>query len=1098
MIKLNSQKNEKGIIIDLIDQSINNPELELECIISDNHQYSFNQVSYQQFVNVIKRVKNKNQFESSRTLNKLNISFPLDSKFKDIRVIIVGYQAISTYCNNEKVTPILNNVIFESKKLRSSKNNQLTISDYGLKFNLKKESQLNKDDSIIRELLREWDKIPKTFRYKKTFTFKDTTSNYKIDLSIVKSSSQSDQYITIGEIEDKKLFKKVIKPKSVISPFSEWWAMISKNKDEKVLVQNLDLMYKNVQESRVFTNKPIYEVEVEYIKNKLPNFKIPKFNKIQEKKDYLDIEFHNYFKYIGIILQSIQNSFFILSYKEKQNFSNQYQLMLKKIVKNNQENFKVNENDNVSKLIKFYPNRLFFGPLAVDLTPDKLGHFDADKLTDDQITTNNNIKINYLVTDKADGERNLLVINHEGECFSINRENYVKKIGLTMPEYADSVFDTEIIHRDVKGNYCNNIHLFDAYVIQGDYIMNKAFNWNKESGRHIHLKRMEKYFNTGKNIIQENNKMPLLVYIKNYLPSDSPNTIKNNQDSPQIFKSCKELLSKMNKKYCGLLDEGHLFSYPTDGLVFIPNNLGIYQSYQDDKIINPFVSKRWNMNYKWKCGPQLTIDLKVMFSRKLTDRSMNYIYLNNKKYVQSELYCKVYHRSDNNQINYHLLNHGMKLEFIPEDFKFSPSLPFLGFVEDGELYNNAHNCYLEVDLENNVKCHNGDIITNDTTVEFQYDVLAEDEELRWIPIRNRPDKNPNGFNTASDIWRLIHQPISTSDICGHQMETTVENSIYYQNNFNVEYKTQPLKQFNNFVKDYLIERGLNNLNKPFVLDMACGKMGDFFKYVKNDVYCLVGLDINGDNLHNKIDGAATRIMNNIHSSSKINKMSQKTLLIQADVSKSISNGEAAINVENQFYLDILYGRVKPKNNKLVKMMNLGLEGFHLVSCMYAIHYMFRSTDTLEQFLLNVSQNLRDQGYFIGTCLDGTSIVSAFKGKNMIYGEVDEKTIFTLNKKEDVDYTNLTVGNKIDVFFETFNESVEEYLVNMEYLEEKAKDYDLKLIESNLFLDEPGNLLNQYSVKDKKNKDYIENNEDLEKWASWNRYFIFQKVTNLNE
>ena len=86
-----------------------------------------------------------------------------------------------------------------------------------------------------------------------------------------------------------------------------------------------------------------------------------------------------------------------------------------------------------------------------------------------------------------------------------------------------------------------------------------------------------------------------------------------------------------------------------------------------------------------------------------------------------------------------------------------------------------------------------------------------------------------------------------------------------------------------------------------------------------------------------------------------------------DVSKSILDGDAAINNENQFYLDVLYGRVKPKNNKLLKMMNLGLEGFHLITCMYAIHYMFSSIDTLDQFLLNVSQNLRDQGYFIGTC-----------------------------------------------------------------------------------------------------------------------------------
>ena len=119
--------------------------------------------------------------------------------------------------------------------------------------------------------------------------------------------------------------------------------------------------------------------------------------------------------------------------------------------------------------------------------------------------------------------------------------------------------------------------------------------------------------------------------------------------------------------------------------------------------------------------------------------------------------------------------------------------------------------------------------------------------------------------------------------------------------------------------------------------------------------------------------------------------------------------------------------------------------------------------TLEQFLLNVSQNLRDQGYFIGTCLDGPSIVKAFKGKNQIYGEMDDKTIYTINKVENTEYDNITVGNSVNVYFETFNESVEEYLVDIDYLAEEAKKYDLQLIESNLFLEEPGNLLNQFEV-----------------------------------
>ena len=113
-----------------------------------------------------------------------------------------------------------------------------------------------------------------------------------------------------------------------------------------------------------------------------------------------------------------------------------------------------------------------------------------------------------------------------------------------MPEYADSVFDSEIIHRDIKGKFCNNIYLFDAYVVQGEFVMNKTFNWNKETGRHIHLKKIEKYFSTGKNIVQENSKMPLLVYVKNYLPSDSPNTIKKIKMHPKYLKVVKNYYQK--------------------------------------------------------------------------------------------------------------------------------------------------------------------------------------------------------------------------------------------------------------------------------------------------------------------------------------------------------------------------------------------------------------------------------------------------------------------------------------------------------------------------------------------------------------------------
>ena len=76
--------------------------------------------------------------------------------------------------------------------------------------------------------------------------------------------------------------------------------------------------------------------------------------------------------------------------------------------------------------------------------------------------------------------------------------------------------------------------------------------------------------------------------------------------------------------------------------------------------------------------------------------------------------------------------------------------------------------------------------------------------------------------------------------------------------------------------------------------------------------------------------------------------------------------------------------------------------------------------------------------------------------------------------------------------------MEENLVDINYLSNKAEEYNLKLIESNKFLEEPGNLLQQYKNKNEDFYNIINESNDLLEWASINRYFIFQKVNNLNE
>ena len=1086
MIILDKNKNEKNNIIKLLKSAVNDHELELECLISDNSILN-NSIKYNNFESILKRINNKKPFNNPIIQNKLNISFPLDSEYKNIRVIINGLGNINTYCNVEKIDPIINNIHFQGKSLVSDKLNKVYIPNYNLKFNLKKEVTYNKDDGIIRKLMKEWKDIPKCYRYKKTFSFIHQDDDFKLDLSIIKTSNNSDQYLTINEINKLNLFKNVTKPYEVTVPFKEWWNKISKDKSAKVLVKNVNMFYKNIKESRVFNNSPIYEVEVEYIKNKNADL-IPKFKNFKEEENYLNLELKKYFKIIGILLQAIQHSFFIIS-------NNQIKTVRKEISKFTGNRF----------------NHTFFGPLAVDLTKSNMSFIDENSLSEDLITSNNNIKINYLVTDKADGDRLLLYIGSKGKCYGIMRDNTIRDLGLQLPDLEYSIFDGEYVDKTHDGKYLNNLYIFDCYLYKEKIIINKPFNYQKEDGRHYYIRLLNKYISTSENVIQSSNSYPLLIYAKIFYLSDTIKTYKKNSINPLIFDQIKKILGKINHNYGGLLDIGHMFDYATDGLIFIPNNLSVYQETTNDTIENHFITKRWNMNYKWKSHNKLSIDFKVEFQKNLNSNSINYIYKNNKKFVPVKLKTKFYQKSDNNQINQYLLNTGIQYNNIPVDFNFFPIDPFIGEISlDNEIINYADTCHLNLDSNDNPIASNGDIIIDNSTVEFIYDKSLPIEN-RWIPLRNRTDKSPNGFNTASDIWKLIFNPITIDEIINKKndkisnlsssntnlnMNNNLQTMIYYKNNKYLTYKTTALKNFNNFVKSYLIERYLSNMTKPYVMDITCGKMGDFFKYVKNNVNLLIGLDINSDNIHNKYDGACTRILNNIHVSPKILKLANKTMIINADSSKNISTGEAGIDELNKYYLNVLYGNVKASKGKLLKMANSCLEGFNLITCMYSIHYFLDNENKLNTFLQNVSENLRDQGYFIGTFLDGYNLLKQFKGNNEFYGSVDDTIIYSVYKYKDMDYSNINIDNKVKMYFETFNNYIDENLVSIDFLEDRCKEYNLKLIESNLFLDEPGNLLVSYQNKNESDVEFINQNTDLLKWAKLNRYFIFQKVNNL--
>ena len=1127
MLSLNEKYQEKARLLALIDHAYSNDSMELECQIYPGN------INFNSMTNILKRLKSHPAYTAQKEKQRLDIFFPPDSKYRNIRATIKGVVAINNYCVSSSISSVLSHTEFIIKKRVEDIDNRLIINEYGLKFNLKSEIPLLADDSIVRDLIINWKTVGKSYRLKKIFSFVSNDEMFSVDVSIVKSSNIATE-MRIADVIDGDLIRFVKKPDSYVGSFKSWWEKKVTNPENMVYVSNTSF---NDNMKDIINASETYEVEVEYVKHVKP---------IKDKKEHLVQLLVLFMQHIVVLLQAIEQSIYItgksVKFAVRSEMAGLFNASIKRLEQQHKSkdiadaDVAAEESGDEStepvaaataakkrrRIFELREKNIFFGPLIVDLEAQNITPLTRDTLPN--IRTNTNIQINYLVTDKADGERYLLFINKDGNAFMIGRSektafsNPIKITGITLPAMANSIFDGEFVGRLANGKFAQHYYLFDAYVLHGENLMRKPFAWNKEIGRHAAIKKLIDYVRIGKDITQLTEKMPFQIFAKEYFPSDTITSFVANEAEPLIFQNCRKILGKMNHRYGGMLEgEAHMFNYGTDGLVFLPNNLGIYQMTMDDEVENLATDKRWLLNFKWKPLDHLTIDFKVVLEKKADSAQFNYLFLNSRRYVRANLYCKFFAKlsiEDNAAILAYSINQGIDLQSLPEDYPFSPTVPFIGDVDsEGRMVNNASYCLLEVDDNDVIRCENGDIMIDGNTTEFSYDKSAP-VDMRWRPLRNRAGKPANALRTSYAVWEQIHNPITSNWLTTGQPDESAKE-LYYSSS-QVERVSHPIKRFDNYVKGLLINYGLSGWSKPAVLDLGVGEMGDYSKYLISGAATLIGLEFNADNINNRTKGAAVRLAKFATRSPADKKLIGRTLMIQGDMSRNIANGDAAADSLNRYYLDVLYDRAAPNSPKLRILRNIALEGFHMISCMYAIHYIMGSEGSLRSFLVNVSENLRENGYFIRTCLDGPTVLASIPADDdKITMEAKDTTIFTIEKMEDVDYSEITVGQTINVFFETFAKMTPENLVNIIYLEKMAAEYGLKLVSSGLFTSEQkislsaeeetaehqpvlDKLLEQFAMEDIKNAslaDSISKIPALKQWADYQRYFIFQKVSS---
>jgi mRNA (guanine-N7-)-methyltransferase len=188
-----------------------------------------------------------------------------------------------------------------------------------------------------------------------------------------------------------------------------------------------------------------------------------------------------------------------------------------------------------------------------------------------------------------------------------------------------------------------------------------------------------------------------------------------------------------------------------------------------------------------------------------------------------------------------------------------------------------------------------------------------------------------------------------------------------------------------------------------------------------------------------------------------------------------------------------------------KVASKGAYGFDVCSCMFAIHYFFESEEKINAFLKNISLLLKKGGNFMCTFMDGKSVVDAIRnnGGDMIEGrKILNKgngiPLWSIIRRYDVD-NEIDYNKKVDVLIEATKKFIPEFIVNFDVLVKKCKEYNLELVDSELFSQQFNKIKSEIPADDNEKTNLhkiimkLDEDEELKTFSFFNRWCIFKKI-----
>ena len=1028
-------------------------------------------------------------------------TFKISRDFDRLRVEINGINNIQEYCKNGNVQKLaernLSNAISIQKKTDVFEKDEpvqsADFNDFNFRVTYKMEEKVNLHGKLGREVLSNWDKIKKQFRYINRVTFSHPDLPFLVDLSIVRSSTKDSK----GQL----------------------------------------IKTYNIIDSNVFNNQESYEIEIE-----VNNFEAK--NKYILGEDLVaDIQ-----KISKFVLCGLQKTNYPISYPEQKQVISDYMRVL------HEEEAKKRGQEYVPK-DRAYPND-FIGPSSKTLQIKNIGPVNPDMVIPNitapfsYVVTDKADGDRHLMFINSKGK--IYLINtqmevaftgaktEEQRCFNsiIDGELILHdKNGVFINTFA--AFD---IYFASSTDLRTRPFVEVPYKIKDKKIFEKSCRLPVLKEFMTVLKPesiMAQRISVGEAVVGQykknsTNKSPMNFITKNFYPVFEESASKKEDETStasaeatyNIFAACNFILQRV---------ADNLYEYNTDGLIFTPTLFGVGGS--NILEAGPLKKVRWDYSFKWKPPKYNTIDFLVTTKKGANSQDITTPIFENGFNVKQSTQFNQY-KTLILQVGFDEKRHGY---INPCQDVLDDKMPEVSNEENEETYKrkqffpsdpfdvNAGLCNIMLETDGNgnpqMFTEEREVINDETIVEFRYD-LAREGLWKWIPLRVRYDKTTefrngkiscNDYDTANDNWYSIHNPISERMIATGQdiPEEILSDEIYY-NRVTTEKLTMGLRDFHNlFVKKILIRNVSRNGNS--LIDFACGQGGDLPKWIAANLSFVFGIDISKNNIENRISGACARYL----SFRKDFQTMPYALFVVGNSALNVRSGKAMATDKGNAITQAVFGLNALEKNlgpAVKRQYAKGEPGFDISSCQFAIHYMFENKHTFYNFMRNVAECTREGGYFIGTCYDGKTIFNKLKQKPQGDGDTiyhNEKKVWSMTKDYDsVSFENniSSLGYKISVYQESINQTIPEYLVNFDFLVETMSNYGFRLLPrddakkiglpegSGLFIEMYNKMMDEIRKFPKTEKEYgmAPNMMDYEKRISFlNRYFVFQKIATRN-